>query len=94
MVRYWCVVRALKIRIVRCACAAQILVRAHHYCLLLSDNDDSDREYVKPIIVPKIEVPETLHQIINYPALEKHSTMKIIDICNEINLIDQRLQRY
>ena len=33
-------------------------------------------------------VDDNLHQIINYPQLEKHTTNKIVSICNEIDLID------
>ena len=59
-----------------------------------SDSEDSDHEYVKPIIKPNIEVSENLHQIINYPKIVKHSIESILAICNEIDLIDKNLQGY
>lgn len=34
---------------------------------------------------------DDLHQILNYPPLEKHSSNKIVSICNEIDLIDMAI---
>ncbi len=48
------------------------------YCI------DSIDNYVKV----ESTVDDNLHQIINYPPLEKHSANKIVSICNEIDLID------
>ena len=41
-------------------------------------------------IKPKVD--ESLHQILTYPPIEKHSIKKIVSICNDIDLIDAKLQ--
>ena len=51
------------------------------YCC---DSIDSIDNYVKV----ESTVDDNLHQIINYPPLEKHSANEIVSICNEIDLID------
>lgn len=38
--------------------------------------------------------PDDLDQPINYPPLEKHSAIKIVSICNEIDLIDIAISSY
>ncbi len=59
---------------------------------------DSDNEYVKPVVVSvSIKKPpeiSNMHQIINYPELERHSTKSIVAICTAIDSIDQKLQFY
>ncbi len=54
------------------------------YCI------DSIDNYVKV----ESTVDDNLHQIINYPPLEKHSVNKIVSICNEIDLIDVAINNH
>jgi hypothetical protein len=58
----------------------------------ISDDDEQRGYYCDSINsidnYVKVEIDESLHQIINYPPLEKHSSNKIVSICNEIDLID------
>lgn len=58
------------------------------YCC---DSVDSIDNYVK---VEKESMNDNLHQIINYPSLEKHSANKIVSICNEIDLIDVAINNH
>lgn len=53
---------------------------AFYYC----DSIDSINNYVKV----ESMVDKNLHQIINYPSLEKKTLKQIINICNDIDLID------
>jgi hypothetical protein len=57
-------------------------------------DDDSESSQLDDYISIKSngsETDEDLHQIINYPPLEKHSATKIVSICNEIDLIDKAI---
>jgi hypothetical protein len=57
----------------------------------LSDSESDDE--VQPTI-PVKPIHTELHQIINYPKLERHSVSKLIDICKSIDAIDHKLQGY